>query len=184
VLVCSGYVEGIGLTDTYTHALEQRAHRRGVELIWAGERVKHSRGRTDDGQKIYSLWDSYVQADMVTYPSIWEGWGNQFIEAVFAHLPVVLFEYPVWRSDLAQIGFDVASLGDQIVAYDEHGLVEVADEQLDRAVEHTLKFLKDGDRRRQATELNYDLAQRFFSYDALESYIMPLVDRALGTQGV
>ncbi len=182
-LVCSGYVEGIGLTDTYPHALEQRARRRGVELIWAGERVKHSRGRTEDGEKIYSLWDSYVQADMVTYPSIWEGWGNQFIEAVFAHLPVVLFEYPVWKSDLAQVGFDVASLGDRIVGHDEQGLVEVAEEQLDRAVEKTLTFLKDGDRRREATERNYALAERFFSYDALESYVAPLVERALHEQG-
>jgi hypothetical protein len=183
VLVCSGYVEGIGLTDTYPHALEQRARRRGVDLIWAGKRVKHSRGRSEDGRKIYSLWDSYVQADMVTYPSVWEGWGNQFIEAVFAHLPVVLFEYPVWKSDLAQLGFDVASLGDRIVDHDEHGLVEVGEEQLERAVEQTLSFLKDGDRRRRATERNYALAQQFFSYDALESYVVPLVETALRKQG-
>jgi hypothetical protein len=183
-LVCSGYVEGIGLTDTYPQALEQRARQQGVELIWAGEHVKHSRGRSEDGKKIYSLWDSYVQADMVTYPSIWEGWGNQFIEAVFARLPVVLFEYPVWRSDLAQVGFDVASLGDRIAGHDEYGLVQVTEEQLERAVEKTVSFLKDGERRRQATEHNYALAERFFSYDALESYIMPLVDRALGSQGV
>jgi len=183
-LVCSGYVEGIGLTDTYTHALEQRARRRGVELIWAGERVKHSRGRTDAGEKIYSLWDSYVQADMVTYPSIWEGWGNQFIEAVFAHLPVVLFEYPVWKSDLAHVGFDVASLGDTIAGHDEHGLVEIGENQLELAVEQTMTFLKDADRRKQAVESNYAVAKQHFSYDALESYIMPLVERALGTRGV
>ncbi|MFW5695211.1 MAG: hypothetical protein ACOCYB_08575, partial [Alkalispirochaeta sp.] len=110
--------------------------------------------------------------------------GNQFIEAVFAHLPVVLFEYPVWKSDLAQIGFDVASLGDRITGHDDLGLVEVAEEQLERAVEQTVSYLTDGDRRKRAVERNYALAEKYFSYDALESYVMPLVERALGTRGV
>lgn len=40
----------------------------------------------------------------MTYPSLREGWGNQFIEAVFAKLPVVLLEYPVWAKVRRQPG--------------------------------------------------------------------------------
>ncbi len=178
-LVCSGYIEGIGLTDSYPSALEKRARDRGVELIWAGERVKHSRGTADSGEKIYSLWDSYVQADMVTYPSIWEGWGNQFIEAVFAKLPVVLFEYPVWKTDLGPVGFDVATLGDTISGHDEHGLVEVAESNLINAVEQAIEFLRDSDLRERAVLHNFELAKKSFSYDALEGYVMPLVSKLL-----
>lgn len=179
LLVCSGYVEGIGLTSSYPAALERRAARHGVELVWAGDRVHHSRGSTPDGEKIYSLWDSYVGADLVTYPSVWEGWGNQFIEAVFARLPVVLFEYPVWKSDLSAIGFDVATLGDTMTLPDEEGLVSVPEDALDRAVRDVVEFLTDATRRRTAVERNYELARQHFSYDALATYVQPLVSRAL-----
>lgn len=179
VLVCSGYVEGIGLSSSYPSALERRARRRNVELVWAGELVRHSRGTAADGTKIYSLWDSYVRADMVTYPSIWEGWGNQFIEAVFARLPVVLFEYPVWKSDLGHLGFDVASLGDEIAGRDEDGLVTISEERIDRAAEEVIAYLTDAERRERAVAHNYELARRHFSYEALDSYVMPLLDAAL-----
>jgi glycosyltransferase involved in cell wall biosynthesis len=180
VLVCSGYVEEIGLTDSYPAALQRRADRQGVELVWAGECVGHSRGRTANGEKIYSLWDSYVQADIVTYPSVWEGWGNQFIEAVYARLPVVLFEYPVWRSDLAHAGFEVASLGAEISGHDPHGLVTIPEAALERAVDQVIVYLTDADARREATEHNFAVARERYSFEALADYVVPLVDRALG----
>jgi hypothetical protein len=179
-LVCSGYVEGIGLSDSYPAALQRRADRQGVRIIWAGDRVKHSRGTADTGEKIYSLWDSYVQADLVTYPSIWEGWGNQFVEAVYARLPVVLFEYPVWQSDLAPIGFDVASLGSEIAGVDEDDLVCVSDSALDSAAKTVVEYLTNPSRRAAAVETNVDHAKRHFSYDSLAHYMEPLLNRALG----
>lgn len=179
VLVCSGYVEAIGLSDSYPSALQEHADELGVRIVWAGDRVGHSRGTASDGAKRYSLWDSYAHADMVTYPSIWEGWGNQFIEAVFAELPVVLFEYPVWRTDLAAVGFDVASFGSQIDRRDERNLVHVAPEQLHAAARRTIEFLKDGKRRDAAVTHNRAVAQHHFSFEALDAMIAPLIETAL-----
>ncbi len=176
VLICAGYVEGIGLTSSYPSHLAAYAAECGVRLVWAGERVKHSRGTADDGAKIYSLWDSYVAADFVTYPSVWEGWGNQFIEAVFARLPVVLFEYPVWRSDLANVGFDVASLGDRIVGRDARGLVRCDPRRLDEAARLIVEYLRDSHRRRRAVDTNFALARAAFSYEALARMVPPLVE--------
>ncbi len=170
VLVCAGYVEGIGLSGSYHQNLVDKAAAMGVEVVWCADRVKHSRGRDDQG-KLYSLWDAYVGADFVTYPSVWEGWGNQLIEAVFARLPVLLFEYPVYVSDLRLAEFDVVSLGTETAGADERGLVRVAPDVLRAAADQVIVLLQDGARRRKAVEHNAEQARKLYSYEALEDIL-------------
>ncbi len=170
VLVCAGYVEGIGLSGGYPGALQAKADELGVEIVWCGDRVKHGRGR-EDGNKIFSLWDAYTAADFVTYPSYWEGWGNQLIEAVFARLPVVLFEYPVYVSDLRPVGFDVVSFGSTLGPRDARNLVTVAPEVVAAAARGAIALLRDAERRTAAVEKNFALAREHFSYAALETIL-------------
>jgi glycosyltransferase involved in cell wall biosynthesis len=170
-LVCAGYVETIGLSGSYADNLQAKADALGVKLIWCGEQVKHSRGTAADGSKIYSLWDSYVAADFVTYPSYWEGWGNQLIEAVFANLPVVLFEYPVYVSDLRMADFDVVSLGETLAEPESNGLVRVPQAQLEQAASEVMILLQDATKRNAATEQNYQSAKKHYSYSSLERII-------------
>ena len=179
VLVCAGYVEGIGLSGSYVEHLVAKAAELGVEVIWCGERVKHGRGRDEHG-KVYALWDAYVGADLVTYPSVWEGWGNQLIEAVFARLPVVLFEYPVFVSDLREAGFRVASLGDTLGPSDERGLVTVPPEALRSATDQVMRYLQDAGARRDAVEHNASVARERYSFDALEG----ILDEILAEHGL
>jgi glycosyltransferase involved in cell wall biosynthesis len=170
ILLCAGYVEGIGLSGGYPDALQAKADELGVEIIWCGERIKHSRGRDDKG-KIYSLWDAYTAADFVTYPSYWEGWGNQLIEALFAKLPVVIFEYPVYVSDLRPVGFDLVSLGSNLGPRDNRNLVTVDDAVIQSAATQTLTLLQSAGRRSIAVDKNFSLAKAHFSYTALEGIL-------------
>jgi len=174
VLVCAGYVETIGLSGSYAQNLKDKAHELGVEVLWCGDRVKHSRGMAN-GQKIYSLWDSYVAADFVTYPSYWEGWGNQLIEAIFARLPVVLFEYPVYRSDLMEAGFQLVSLGHELAPRDTRQLVTVPPERLRSAAGEVIRLLQDRPGRERAVEQNFTIAQQRYSYAALENIIREIL---------
>lgn len=174
VLVCAGYVEGIGLSGSYEQSLIDKAAELGVDLIWCGERVKHSRG-SDDAGKIYSLWDAYVDADFVTYPSYWEGWGNQLIEAVFAKLPVLLFEYPVYVSDLRDAEFDVVSLGETLGDRDARNLVTVPEQAVQDAAQGVVEMLIDADRRQRAVEHNFQRANEMYSYDALEKILVEIL---------
>lgn len=176
ILLCAGIVETIGISGDYWGALQERAKEKGVDLRHVGDRVKHSRETDCDGEKVYSLWDSYVLCDFVTYPSLWEGWGNQFIEAVFARLPVVLFEYPVWVSDLKQSGFDVVSLGDEIAGKDDRGLVTVAEPVIERAADEITGILTDPKRRAEIGERNYAIAKEHYSLDTLEGIIGDLIE--------
>lgn len=170
VLLCAGYVEGIGLSNSYPDALAAKAADLGVEILWCGERIQHTRGHVD-GTKLYSLWDAYTAADFVTYPSYWEGWGNQFIEAVFARLPVLLFEYPVYTSDLKRVGFEGVSLGDQLGPRDPHNLVTVEPAVLSGAAREALPLLQNSHHRRNVVDRNFDRARTHFSYTALENIL-------------
>lgn len=174
ILLCSGIVETIGISGDYWGAIRRQAKRLGVDLRHVGDRVRHSRGKDEDGNKIYNLWDSYVQSDFVTYPSIWEGWGNQFIEAVFARLPVLVFEYPVWVSDLKQAGFDVLSLGSKLKSRDKSGLVRVDASRIRSAAASIVRILRSAELRKKITDRNYAIGRKLYGFDTLERLIRRL----------
>jgi glycosyltransferase involved in cell wall biosynthesis len=171
VLLCAGIIETIGISGDYWGNLTAKAKRLGVDLVHVGERVKHSRGKLDNGQKVWSLWDSYVYSDFVTYPSVWEGWGNQFIEAVFAKLPVFLFEYPVYVTDLAQAKFQVVSVGAKVAGKDAAGLSYVEPAIMRRAADEVVAILQDPAKKKAMGEHNYAVGKQFFGLDTLERLI-------------
>lgn len=170
ILLCAGYVESFGISGNYYENLKAKAAEKGVDLRFIGSQIGHSRREAAEG-KIYSLWDSYVYADMVTYPSLWEGWGNQFIEAVFARLPIIAFEYPVYGSDLKAVGFDIISLGDTVKGYDQRGLAVLPEAAVTKAAQEIITLLPDMAGRRQMTDRNYQLAEQNFSLERLEEII-------------
>lgn len=177
VLFCAGIVESIGISGTYWDAVKARAREAGVEIIHAGDRVRHSRGFDVAGRKIWSLWDSYTMADVASYPSLWEGWGNQFIEAVFAKLPIFVFEYPVWKSDLGREGFDVVSLGGELLDPDDSGLAMLPPVAIENAADSLCVILADPRRRNEAAGRNFAIGRDRFSFDALEIAIRGLLSR-------
>ena len=65
----------------------------GVKVIFAGKRFDYYRALGDDGKKIYSLEDAYLQSDLVTYPSRVEGFGNAFLESVYYKRPIIISTY-------------------------------------------------------------------------------------------
>jgi len=173
VLVLAGYSEDP--QADYLKRLQVKAAGLGVELRVISDIVR-ARRRTDDGQKRYSLWDCYVFADLITYPSLYEGWGNQFLEAVRAKVPIVIFEYPVYRADIKGRGFVVVSLGDRIEGWDELGLVRVGDEMVERAARESVSVLVDRAHRREMVERNFSLGKRFYSLKALRDYLSGIIE--------
>ncbi len=170
VLLLAGMVE---CGPTYVEALKARADRLGVTLAFAGDKVSSERGWWDGG-KVYSLWDCYVHADLITYPSLLEGWGNQFLETLFARRPIALFEYPVYVADLLPHGFEVASLGSETDGPDADGLVQAKPERLDAAVEEVIRYLTDGTYRDQVVSANFERGRRLFGLPVLEPLLASL----------
>lgn len=171
ILLCAGYVETFGISGNYRQALEGHAAEKGVDIRFVGHRVKHSRGADNEGT-LYSLFqDAYPQADMVTYCSVWEGFGNQFLEAVCADTPVVLFEYPVYAADLKPLGFDVVSLGDTFEGTVTQELLRVSTDKVQATAADAVQMLIDPDRRSQAVTTNRRIAEEHFSLNALERHL-------------
>lgn len=178
-LVCAGYVESIGISGDYATKLAQHASEKGVDLIWASDKVGHTRHATESSKR-YSLWDCYTAADFVTYPSVWEGWGNQLIEAIFARLPVLLFEYPVYQTDLVSAGFKVVSLGSSYARRASDGLLEVENAVLRRCALEIVDLLQDPNHRRSVVNHNVLRAKEYYSYHALDA----ILGEILESQGI
>ena len=59
-------------------------------------------------QQKYSLWDIYPHADFITYPSLYEGFGNAFLEAIYFKKPLLVNRYSTFIKDIEPKGFDLA----------------------------------------------------------------------------
>ncbi|MEA1870726.1 MAG: glycosyltransferase family 4 protein, partial [Candidatus Bipolaricaulota bacterium] len=165
VLVLAGYSED--KTENYLSRLKRKIERAGIEARFIAEKVR-SRREESDGERLYSLWDCYALADLVTYPSLFEGWGNQFLEAIRAKLPVAIFEYPVYRADIREKGFDVISLGNEIEGTDESGLVYLSKAMVRSATEKAVEVLTDSSARQTMVDRNFDLGREYYSLESLE----------------
>ncbi len=143
----------------YWRWLQREARVMGVDLRLIDHLVGAERA-TRDGRKVYSLWDVYPHADLVTYPSLYEGFGNALLEAVYFKRLVVVNRYPVYNADIRPLGFEFVELD---------GFVD------EEAVRKTRELLADPDRVRAMAEKNYAIAREHFSLEVLERKLKELL---------
>jgi glycosyltransferase involved in cell wall biosynthesis len=170
VLVLAGMIE---TADDYVERIKTRAKESNVEMLFVNNLVEHSRC-VKNNNKIYSLWDTYVFADIITYPSIQEGWGNQFLEGLFAKKPMLVFEYDVYKEDIKEKEFEVISLGDKY-ELNEYGLAKVSKGVIKRAAEECIKLLIDKDYREKMVDKNFQSGKKHFSLESLEERLKSIV---------
>ncbi|GAF86360.1 unnamed protein product [marine sediment metagenome] len=147
-----------------------------LKVVWmyVGDEVLPLRAAEEGFYALYP--DMYTMADFVLYPSGWEGFGNQLLEAFAAGLPVVVFEYPVFKEDIAPKGVRVISLGDTVLAEtDPAGLVRVSAEVLTHAAQEMVTLLTDQRERENITDHNIAVGKRYFSFDVLRSHLSEAV---------
>lgn len=151
--------------SAYESYLRSFAELLDVRVIFAGERFDYYRGSTNDGRKIYSLEDAYLQSDLVTYPSRVEGFGNAFLETVYFKKPIVMSTYEIFKTDIQPKGFKVIGFGDFID---------------NRCIAATRKILADPTQATEMTNINFSIGKRYYSFDALEYLLKPLLNDCLG----
>ena len=174
VFVLAGYAQDDS-TGRYLSLLQEKIIETGIDALFIGDMVDEKRLQTN-GEKIYSLWDTYVFADFVTYPSLWEGWGNQLLEALRARLPFLLFEYPVYVEDIQEKGFRSVSLGSEILGRDTQGLARVSQEVVENAADEAIELLTNPTFRKETVDQNFDLARESYSLAALREHFEALID--------
>ena len=93
--------------SAYMAMLHDRIADAGVDVRFISDRVGEARGTTAEGKKVYTLSDVYPHADLVTYPSHYEGFGNAFLEAIYYKRPLVVNNYSIYEADIKPKGFKV-----------------------------------------------------------------------------
>ncbi|NJC96169.1 MAG: glycosyl transferase family 1 [Anaerolineales bacterium] len=136
-----------------------------VKVNFESAIVGDARGVTPEGRKIYTLEDVYPQADLVTYPSAIEGFGNAFLEAIYYKCPIVVNNYSIYEADIKPKGF-------KVVEFD--GYIS------ERTLEETRYVLKHPDVSAEEAEHNFKLAQRYYSYTMLEKRLHLLLANCFG----
>jgi hypothetical protein len=151
--------------DDYAIRVREYSEVLGVNTISCGDRVGEKRGMTCDGKKVYSLADIFAAADLVTYPSTIEGFGNAFLEAVYYRKPIVVNNYAIYDSDIRPKGFRT---------------VEMDSYMTSQTVKQAREVLTNDDLTHEMVETNYELGKRFFSYEVLQQLLTTLLMNCFG----
>ena len=131
-----------------------------VDTLFVSDIINDRRGRTRKGRKIYTLDDIYPHADLVTYPSNFEGFGNAFLEAVYYRKPILVNNYSIYSSDIRPKGFSVIEIDGYVTK---------------PAVRLAKKVLREETFRQEMVEHNYNIALRHFSYRVLRQKLKALI---------
>ncbi len=137
-----------------------------VDTLFVSDVIGEKRGTTDDGKKIYTIWDIYPHADLVTYPSTFEGFGNAFLETLYFKRPIAVNIYSVYAVDIKPKGFKVIELDDYIT---------------DSAIRLTQQILANPKMSEELVEYNYRLAKRYYSFRVLKNKLSILLAESFGS---
>ena len=151
--------------EEYHHALAEMAENQKVDLRFVSHRVGDARATTDTGHRIYNLADVYAHADLITYPSLYEGFGNALIEAFYFRKPVLVNRYSIFVTDIEPKGFRVVSMNGYLTK---------------DVVSSVRRVTEDPVYRNEMVDHNYELGKRFFSYSVLRRRLRSLITNYTG----
>lgn len=151
--------------NEYLTALKELADVSGVDMRLCDRHIGDKRFVTDDGRKIYTLADAYSQADFITYPSIYEGFGNALLEAFYFRKPVLVNRYSIFIAD-------IEPKGAKVIAMDGYLTRDV--------VAKVQRIIRDEEYRNEMVDFNYEIGKAFFSYSVLRRKLRALVTNFTG----
>ena len=146
--------------DKYPDRVRKYAALMGVDVIFAETHISHQRGTDEDGRRQYTIWDAYHQADLVSYPSTYEGFGNAFLEAVYYKKPILSNRYAIYRTDIEPCGFRAIVMDGFLT---------------DDVVDQVRRLVEDKSCWQEAVDHNYEVGRRFFSYRRVEDELRAIL---------
>ncbi len=144
----------------YERRVREFARLMDVPLIINPRLFGEERGRDEKGNKVYTLWDVYPHADFVTYPSIYEGFGNAFLEAVYFKKPILVNRYSIYETDIEPRGFDVITMNGYITK---------------EVVDKVQYFLENKTLTEKMVENNFKIGNKFFSFQVLTNKLKSIL---------
>jgi glycosyltransferase involved in cell wall biosynthesis len=121
---------------------------------WLGSRRNHP-----GAESPYDVRDAYAVCDMVTFPSLREGFGNPVLESMVHRKMLLVAGYPVLE-ELREYGFQFLPLDD-------------------RAVDRAVKILEYPQLMEEMVDRNFEIGRKHFSLDNLREEMAELVASAV-----
>ena len=149
--------------------LDAKLQNSKVEIHYINNIVGHERSKNEE--KVYSLWDVYTMCDFITYPSMLEGWGNQLLEGLFAKKPIIVYEYPVFKTDIKQFGFNLVSIDTELDRSEETLLYSIPEDLAKQKAMDVLGVLFDSEKYQSDVDQNFEIAKENLSYQSLEKIL-------------
>jgi len=145
--------------DEYYQRIMEYSKNMGVKIVTIDHLIDNHFNKNNE--KNYTIADAYKCADLITYPSGYEGFGNAFLEAIYFRKPIVVNRYSIYIADIEPKGFDVITLD---------GFVT------DKTIQKIRQVLDDEEYLSKMVKKNYDLAKQFFSYEVLEKKLIYIIN--------
>jgi len=144
----------------YAEWLLEDARKRGVDLRFLEAPAAQAGPPAHEAFRHLSLWDIYPHADFITYPSLYEGFGNAFLEAVYFKKPLLINRYATFVKDIEPQGFDLVVMDGYLTGQNVRAV---------RAI------LDSPERREAMVSHNYRVAERHYSYGILRERLGSLM---------
>jgi glycosyltransferase involved in cell wall biosynthesis len=149
----------------YRDALVELAEQSGVDLRFVHAQTERPAPLQSNGVPGTTLGEIYSQADLITYPSLYEGFGNALLEAFYYRKPVLVNRYAIYVADIEPKGFQVVSMNGFLT----RGVLE-----------QVRRVIGDAAFRKEMVDQNYELGKAFFSYSVLRRKLRSLITNFTG----
>ena len=151
----------------YAEWLKSESREKGVDLRLLSIRMRDPWSEEPGIESEYTLLDVYPCADFITYPSLYEGFGNAFLEAIYFKKPVLINRYAIFVRDIEPKGFDLIIMDGFLTQ---------------KTVQQVKEVLSSPQRRDQMVDHNYQVAQRYYSYSVLRRWLNTLMTNFFGME--
>ena len=151
----------------YAEWLIENAKDRGVDLRLFDASLADPINDGLKNPKQYSLWNIYPHADFITYPSLYEGFGNAFLEAIYFRKPMLVNRYATFVRDIEPKGFDLIVMDGFLTK---------------KTVQKAREILESPEKREKMVNHNYEIATRYYSYSVLRKGLSSLIINFFGIE--
>ncbi len=149
----------------YAQWLKEYALEHQVDLRMITTKIEDPFNNNGKYQTNYSLWDIYPHAYFITFPSLYEGFGNAFLEAIYFKKPLLVNRYSTFIRDIEPRGFYLAIMD---------GFISK------KTVQKVRKILESQERRQKMVNNNYEVAWRHYSYSVLRNRFSAIMNDFFG----
>jgi len=149
----------------YADWLKEHARASGVDLRLLNLRISDPMNPDVNRKELYTLWDVYPHADFITYPSLYEGFGNAFLESVYFKKPLLINRYAIFVRDIEPKEFDLIVMDGFLTR---------------KTVDKVRKVLQSPERREEMVNTNFEIAGRHYSYAMLRRWLNTLLTNFFG----